>query len=277
MKSKFALAGRLGALGLVCLLLAACPLYYELWERVGVEKRDLLIERVEEARDAQRKTRKQFESALDRFRAVVNVEGGALETKYDKLRGDLERCETRARDLHKRIKAVEEVAEDLLAEWKKELRKYNDPRLRRNSERALYKARERYAELIEAMKRAESRIAPALRPLQDQVLYLKHNLNAQAIGALQDERAQIEADVSDLLREMDAAIKEANDFIKDMERAGGGSEGRELKTIDKREGSERGGAVRHLGEHPEAAEAPSLLDAPEVEEQPKSVRGVRVE
>ena len=38
--------------------------------------------------------------------------------------------------------------------------------------------RARYDQMIGAMKRAEGKLEPALQPLRDQVLFLKHNLNA---------------------------------------------------------------------------------------------------
>ena len=68
------------------------------------------------------------------------------------------------------------------------------------------------------MKRAERKIDPVLSAFQDQVLYLKHNLNAQAIASLQSELASIEIDVARLIKEMEASIKEADSFIRTMEK-----------------------------------------------------------
>ena len=51
---------------------------------------------------------------------------------------------------------------------------------------------------------------------QDQVLYLKHNLNARAIGSLRNELADIERDTDRLVREMQKAIAEADTFIQSM-------------------------------------------------------------
>ena len=70
------------------------------------------------------------------------------------------------------------VAEALFAEWQKELEDYSSDRLRRKSEDQLRTTRQRYEQLIGAMRRAESKIEPVLRPLRDQVLFIKHNLNA---------------------------------------------------------------------------------------------------
>ncbi|MHC4122247.1 MAG: DUF2959 family protein [Planctomycetota bacterium] len=74
----------------------------------------------------------------------------------------------------------------------------------------------RDAQLINAMKRAETKIEPVLSAFRDQVLFLKHNLNAQAIASLHDELASVEADIASLIKEMEASIAEANAFIEAM-------------------------------------------------------------
>ncbi|RPI63943.1 MAG: DUF2959 family protein, partial [Lysobacterales bacterium] len=66
-------------------LLTSCSsAYYRALETVGIEKRDILVDRVEEARDSQTDAKEQFTSALDRYRSVVNVDGGDLEEIYDR-------------------------------------------------------------------------------------------------------------------------------------------------------------------------------------------------
>jgi hypothetical protein len=100
-------------------LLASCTTaYYRALETVGVEKRDILVDRVEEARGSQTDAKEQFASALDRYRSVVNVEGGDLEQMYDRLAAEFERSEGRAKAVQERVSAVESVAEDLFDEWR---------------------------------------------------------------------------------------------------------------------------------------------------------------
>jgi hypothetical protein len=85
--------------------------------------------------------------------------------------------------------------------------------------RKLRDTKKKYTQLIGAMKRAERKTDPVLAAFQDQVLYLKHNLNAQAIASLQSELASIETDVAKLIKEMEASIKEADLFISSMEKS----------------------------------------------------------
>ncbi len=190
--------------------------YYSTMEKFGYHKRDLLVDRVQDARDAQEQAKEQFQSALEQFTAVVGYEGGELEKTYKRLKNELERSEDRAQAVHKRIADVQDVAKALFREWQAELNDYTNASLKSLSQQRLEQTQERYARLIEAMQRAESRIDPVLASFRDQVLFLKHNLNAQAIASLEDELATVRTDVSTLLKAMEASIAEANDFIKAM-------------------------------------------------------------
>jgi hypothetical protein len=200
------------------LLLAACSsTYYRAMEGVGIEKRDILVDRVEDARDAQDDAAEQFASALDRFRSVVEVGGGDLEDTYDNLSNEYERSLSRADEVSERIDSIEGVAADLFEEWEQELEQYSSPTLRANSAALLRDTRTRYGGLMSAMRRAEASMPPVLEAFRDQVLVLKHNLNAMAIGALRNELDSIERDTARLIAEMQKAISEANAFIASME------------------------------------------------------------
>ena len=190
--------------------------YYGAMERFGVEKRDILVDRVDDVRDEQSEARTEFADALEEFRSVVAINGGELEEKYDRLSRANNRINAQAKDLRGRIKDVDNVARALFREWEGELDEYSDPSLRRSSADQLRVTRIEYDGLLDSMNRAAARMDPVLEIFNDQVLYLKHNLNARAITALETERDEIERRVSQLIREMDVAIAEADAFISGM-------------------------------------------------------------
>ena len=202
--------------GLAMFLMACATTYYKTMESFGIHKREILVDRVEEARDSQEEAGEQFRTAMESFREVVDFDGGELEREYDRLNAAYERSEDRADEVSSRIASVERVAEDLFDEWEAELDQYSDDRLRRSSERTLRQTRESYSDLIRAMKRAESKMPPVLARLKDQVLFLKHNLNAQAIGSLEGVSADLQGDFEVLLEEVERSIAEANSFIQEM-------------------------------------------------------------
>ena len=205
----------------LCLCVAVPPIglfgcsraYYGAMEKLGVHKRDIMVDRVRNARDAQTAAKEQFKSALEQFAEVVTVRGGDLEAQYKKFNAAYERCKSRADQVHSRIDAVESVSEALFREWQAELREYSSAALRQDSERKLESTRREYERLITAMKRAEAKIQPVLTVFHDQVLYLKHNLNAQAIASLHGEKVTLERNVDQLVGELEAAIREADVFI----------------------------------------------------------------
>ena len=172
---------------------------------------------VEDARDSQDEAKEQFKSALDRFTAVLRFDGGDLEDKYRQLDKEYQRSLEGAEEVRDRIDSVENVAEDLFAEWEKELKQYSRSDLRRSSERKLKATRSHYQRLIRAMRRAEKSMDPPLAAFQDQVLYLKHNLNARAIASLKGELASVKSDIGTLIRDMEKSIAEADSFIKGLE------------------------------------------------------------
>jgi len=209
-----------GSVCVAVLLFAGCSsAYYGAMEKFGVAKREILVDRVEKTRDAQTDAKKQFASALDQFLAVTKVDGGDLQRKYEELNRELVRSEDRAKEVRDRIASVEDVARALFREWKQELNQYTNPSLRRESERELDLTQRRYDELMRVMRRAADRMDPVLATFQDQVLFLKHNLNARAFASLTTTNQELEADISRLVADMETSIREAEDFIKTMHAA----------------------------------------------------------
>lgn len=199
------------------LSLTACQsAYYSAWEKLGVEKRDILVDRVEDARDSQTDAQEQFASALEEFSVLINFDGGELESVYDALNDQYIESEAAAKEVSARIDKVESVAEALFSEWEEELNLYTNAKLKRDSQSQLRETQAKYKSMLRAMRKVESSMPPVLNALQNNVLYLKHNLNASAIGALQGEFAVIKSDVNKLLGEMNAAIAQSDTFIAAM-------------------------------------------------------------
>lgn len=208
-----------GVLTLVLLVsLAACQsAYYGTMERLGVPKREIMVSRISEAQEAQEEGQEQFKDALEQFRSVINFDGGELQAVYDRLDAGFQDSEAAAERIRNRIRAVEDVADALFDEWEDELDLYSNDSLRRDSERQLQDTRQRYQRLLSAMERAEDTIDPVLDNLRDNVLYLKHNLNARAIASIRGELDTINADVDRLIQAMEEAIAESDRFISEMQ------------------------------------------------------------
>ncbi len=203
------------------LTLAGCSsAYYGAMEKIGFAKRDILVDRVEETREAQAEAKEQFASALERFIAVTGADVGELQGRYDALNSELKRSESRAQEVRDRIASVEDVADALFREWKNEIGQYTNARLKNESRRQYDATRRRYDELMRLMRRAADRMDPVLATFRDQVLFLKHNLNARAIASLSATQEELQGDITRLIRDMEASIQEADEFIQSLRAAG---------------------------------------------------------
>jgi hypothetical protein len=119
------------------LLIAGCQsAYYATMEKFGVEKRDILVDRVEDARDAQQETKEEFTDALEQFSALVNYEGGDLEKVYDRLKSKFESSELSANSVRDHIRQIEGVATALFKEWDAEIEQYQSLSLKNKSRQA---------------------------------------------------------------------------------------------------------------------------------------------
>jgi hypothetical protein len=195
---------------------ACSQAYYGAMEKVGIHKRDILVDRVESARNSQAEAQEQFKSALEQFGAVVQLKNTDLKKAYEKLNAEYENCEKAANNVSSRINKVESVADALFKEWEEELLLYQNPELRKSSKQKLEATRSRYAKMLVSMHRAEKSMTPVLRIFHDNVLFLKHNLNAQAIGALQSEFSVLQGRIEGLIKKMHEAIASSDKFIADL-------------------------------------------------------------
>ncbi|MFK7887636.1 MAG: DUF2959 family protein [Gammaproteobacteria bacterium] len=210
------LARRLMLCAGIALLSGCATVQYSALEKIGIEKRDILVDRVEDARDAQDETREELVSAYEALSELIDHDGGELEKRYRALDKAVDRSTEARDDLDERLTSIDRVSRDLFKEWDEELTLYTSETLRQDQTRKLGIARRQYAAMRERMQTARDRVNPVMSVLQDNRLFLKHSLNAQALNALRGQVATIDGQVQALIRDMQSAIDEANAFIANM-------------------------------------------------------------
>jgi vacuolar-type H+-ATPase subunit D/Vma8 len=214
------IAKRVALICAVFLLGTACTsLYYSAMEHLGKEKRDILVKRLIEAKKDQEETKEQLKTTLQAFQEVTGFKGGNLEKVYNKLNKEYERSEDRAHKLKGRIESIDHVAKDLFSEWQGEVSGIHNRTLKTQSEALLRNARQQHAQYMKQMYRTEKNIQPVLQAFSDQVTFLKHNLNARAISSLKSTSAQIDTQAAELIRDIDASTREADNFIQTLSAA----------------------------------------------------------
>ncbi len=200
------------------LCLAGCAsTKYAVLEKFGIPKRELFKKYVVAARDEQKAAGQQFQDALSRLKTVYGFSGGKLESAYDALKSDYDRSNARATTVKSRIRDVESVSSALFTEWEQEIQQITTATLAADSRSKLADTRARYESMHAALVRAEQGMDPVLAKLKDNVLYLKHNLNTQAIASLKGEATNIQGEIGRLIDEMNASIRKADEFIKTLQ------------------------------------------------------------
>jgi Protein of unknown function (DUF2959) len=219
MKLKTAFANTFTAFALVSLgLTTGCQsIYNATMENVlGYEKRELLKKSVVSLQAEQKDAQKEFKDAMTRLKELYAFNGGELESVYNRLKSSYESCESESKSVHSRIENMEDIANSMFSEWEKELQQYTNPTLAASSREQLRSTKERYTQLATTVRAAESAMQPVLAQIKDNVLYLKHNLNAAAIGSLRGEASNIQNQIEQLLSRMNASIAESESFIKSL-------------------------------------------------------------
>lgn len=189
---------------------------YSALETMGVHKRDILVDRIEKTTATQEAAKTQFQTAYQELASLIEVDDQGLEQKYKKMSKAVSRSESRANELDDRIKAVNSVAVALFKEWEQEITEYQSDNLRQASAKNLASTRERYGVIYQKMQESQERVKPVLQVLQDNTLFLKHNLNARAVSSLSGEAVFIENKIKDLVQQMETSIEESKAFVGAM-------------------------------------------------------------
>ena len=208
----------IGLLGLTtALLLTGCTrTYYKAMATFGKEKRDILVSRVKDSRKDQQQAKEQIKTTMEKFQELTGFQGGSLGKSYKELNSQYEKAADSAQKLHDRINSIDQVSSDMFKEWQKEIDGMENRKLKQQSAAMLRDSRLQEASYIKSMRQTEARMTPVLKAFQDQVTFLKHNLNARAIGSLKGTSARISTDVDVLLTQLDGSMAQADALINSL-------------------------------------------------------------
>jgi len=190
--------------------------YYKAMRTLGKEKRDILVQRIKDAKNDQDQTRQKLQTTMESFQALTGFQGGSLEKSYQRLNSDYESASSQAAKLHDKIQSIDQVSNDLFKEWQGEISAMDNGKLKSQDTIMLRNAKTRQATYMRAMRRTEDQITPVFKAFHDQVLFLKHNLNARAIGSLKNTSAGLQSDVAGLVQSIDASSQEADKLISSL-------------------------------------------------------------
>lgn len=197
--------------------LAACQsAYFGASENFGFYAQDVLADRVEASKEAQRQAKDSFQAAADYLPAIIHYAGGDLKEIYLETYRHYSLAKSDAKLVRERVQDVENVAEDLFQEWVDKIKGYSDLSLQASNQRRLYKTRRLFASTMEAMQRSTRRIDPVMESYKENVINLRNNLNVQGVTNVRFEFEAIERDMHDLIDDMQRSITSSEEFVKNM-------------------------------------------------------------
>jgi len=194
--------------------------YYKAMATFGKEKRDILVSRVKDSKKDQQQAKEQIKTTMEKFQQLTGFQGGSLAKNYKELNGQYEKAADSAKKLHDRIDSIDQVSSDLFKEWQKEIDGMENKKLKQQSVTMLRQSRLQEASYIKSMRVTEARMTPVITAFRDQVTFLKHNLNARAIGSLKGTSAKMSTDVDVLLTQLDGSMAQADALINSLNAAG---------------------------------------------------------
>lgn len=198
-------------------LVASCQsAKYAAYERLGVEKRELLKKDVKSVQNQQKENQEDFKDALEQLRKLYGSKGSELEKRYDSIKSEYDDAKSGADTLTNRVEEMDRVAKDLFKEWEGETDQLTTAALKRDSLNKLRETEKRYQVLSRDVHGSEKKMRVVLSKLGEQVIYLKHNLNAESIGTLSSEKSAIEKDINELIGQMEKSIASSEEFNKHL-------------------------------------------------------------
>lgn len=203
----------IGVLTPVLLLLCSCTtIYYSVWEKLGKEKRDLLVSKLSASREAQGELKEALETTSDRIQKEYPFDGGKAGKAYDMLSADFKSVSARFEEVKRENDNVNAIARDLFREWEREAKGMADAELRSQSLQQLRVSKASFESLSNRMQRSIEKVTPLLKKLDDHRLYRKHMLNAKATRSLEKSLRGLDPEIESLKKDIEQSIRSVSEF-----------------------------------------------------------------
>ena len=202
------------ALGLALGLTGCQSAYYGTLQTVGIEKREILRNRIGDWRDDLQQAKAEVDNAYHLFATVSASE--ELESLYKELDKGATRVAGRVENVTGRTNGAEKIAADIFQEWATGIGEIQNTSLRASSEKRLQTARVRYQSLLDSMRNAEEKMALVGTAFRDRVIFFKHNLTEQAVSDLKTSAEDMRREIQPMNQAIDVATAEADAFVSTL-------------------------------------------------------------
>lgn len=179
----------------------------------GVKQVEQLVKKAGSTVQAISETKLQLIKTMDVYNSILADDAKDRKGLYKKLQSEMESTEKHRAEIAKRAEAMKVEADAVFKSWADSAVAITSPDLKKRSEERLTKTKARFAEIEAAGQKARETYTPVMKTLQDQVTYLGHDLNAEAVSSLKPDAAKLNTQAQDLGKRIDDTISAVNKNI----------------------------------------------------------------
>jgi hypothetical protein len=179
----------------------------------GVKQVERLVKASGNTVKAVADTKLQLVKTLDIYNALMADDAKDRKKLYNSLQKEMENTEKRRATIGEVAATMSAEADTLFKQWTDSAAAIENADLRKKSEERLAATKASYAEIGTVGQKASDLYGPFMKDLQDQVTFLGHDLNAEAVASLKPEAAKINEAASKLIQSIDDTITTANTNI----------------------------------------------------------------
>jgi hypothetical protein len=182
----------------------------------GVKQVEQLVKKSGSTVQAIAETKLQLQKTMDVYNSLMSTDEKNMKGNYKKLQQEMDATAKKRADIKLRADEMNAEAQTLFKSWGDSAAAIQSADLRQRSQERLDKTKASFAEIGTVGQKAVDLYDPFMKALQDQVTYLGHDLNTQAVQSLQADAAKMNEKAQTLMKSIDDTISVANKNITDL-------------------------------------------------------------
>jgi hypothetical protein len=179
----------------------------------GVKQVERLVKASGDTVKAIGETKVQLMKTMEVYNSLFADEATDRRKIYNQIQKEMENTDRRRARISEEAAKMNAEADTLFKGWADSTAAIENPDLRERSEERLNATRASYGEIGTVGQKAADLYAPFMKALQDQITYLGHDLNPEAVASLKPDAEKLNERSDKLIQSIDDTIATANKNI----------------------------------------------------------------
>ena len=182
----------------------------------GLKQVDRLIKVSGETVQSIAEAKLQLERTVTGYNAILAEQAKDRRGAYKDLIKDKDNTQTKVEAVRQRVAGMEQEANTLFAAWAKNVEGITEEGLRKKSQARLDDTKKRFGDILSAGKQAREAYDPFMKQLADQITYMGHDLNPEAVASLKPDAAKLNDQATKVFARVDETMKVAREYINSL-------------------------------------------------------------